>query len=64
MYEVSNLSLRVRDKIILKEVNLTLQPGTFAAIVGPNGAGKSSLMVAGTGHRNYKFKVQQYKHVL
>lgn len=44
MYQASNVSLRVRDKVILNNVNLTLQPGLFTAIVGPNGAGKSSLL--------------------
>jgi iron complex transport system ATP-binding protein len=46
MYEVSHLTLRVRDKVILKDVNLTIQAGAFTAIVGPNGAGKSSLLKA------------------
>jgi iron complex transport system ATP-binding protein len=46
MYEVNHLSLRLRDKVILKDVNLSLMPGAFTAIVGPNGAGKSSLLKA------------------
>lgn len=46
MYEVSHLTFHVRDKVILKDVNLTIQPGAFTAIVGPNGAGKSSLLKA------------------
>lgn len=46
MYEASNISFRVRDRIILQDVNLSLQPGEFTAIVGPNGAGKSTLLKA------------------
>jgi iron complex transport system ATP-binding protein len=46
MYEVSHLTVRVHDKVILNKVDLTVQPGTFTAIVGPNGAGKSSLLKA------------------
>src|SRR5688572_31801541 len=44
MYQASDIWYRVRDKIILQDINLTLQPGTFTAIVGPNGAGKSTLL--------------------
>ena len=40
MYQASNISYRVRDKIILRDINLNLEPGAFTAIVGPNGAGK------------------------
>lgn len=46
MYTASNISFQVRDKIILHDVNVSLEPGTFTAIVGPNGAGKSSLLKA------------------
>lgn len=44
MYQASDIWFRVRDKIILQDISLTLQPGTFTAIVGPNGAGKSTLL--------------------
>jgi len=44
MYQANNISLRIRDKFILRDVDLTLKPGAFTAVVGPNGAGKSSLL--------------------
>ncbi|MFD0998006.1 heme ABC transporter ATP-binding protein [Ohtaekwangia kribbensis] len=44
MYQASNISFRVRDKIILRDINLSIEPGAFTAIVGPNGAGKSTLL--------------------
>jgi iron complex transport system ATP-binding protein len=46
MYEASGLWFSVRDKIILQDVSLTIQPGEFTAVVGPNGAGKSTLLKA------------------
>jgi iron complex transport system ATP-binding protein len=44
MYQASDIGYRVRDKIILQDINMTMLPGTFTAIVGPNGAGKSTLL--------------------
>lgn len=44
MYEANDLTFRVREKIILQDVGITLLPGSFTAIVGPNGAGKSTLL--------------------
>lgn len=46
MYQASDIWVRVRDKIILQDVKITLQPGEFTAVVGPNGAGKSTLLKA------------------
>lgn len=44
MYSAKNISVTVREKIILRDVSLTLHPGKFTAVVGPNGAGKSTLL--------------------
>ena len=44
MYQACDIWYRVRDKIILQDINMTMLPGTFTAIVGPNGAGKSTLL--------------------
>jgi energy-coupling factor transport system ATP-binding protein len=34
----------MRSPRVLQEVSMSLQPGTFTAVVGPTGAGKSSLL--------------------
>jgi iron complex transport system ATP-binding protein len=44
MYEAVDISLTIKRKPILEQVNLCLRPGRLTAIVGPNGAGKSSLL--------------------
>jgi Fe-S cluster assembly ATP-binding protein len=43
MLEIINLTVKVEDKVVLKELNLRIQAGEIHAIMGPNGAGKSSL---------------------
>jgi iron complex transport system ATP-binding protein len=44
MYLASNISLQIRNKVILDDVSISIKPGTFTAVVGANGAGKSSLL--------------------
>lgn len=40
----SDISLQIRDKLILSNINLELRKGQKVAIVGENGSGKSSLL--------------------
>jgi iron complex transport system ATP-binding protein len=44
MYQATDISLKVRDRFLLRDVNISIKPGAFTAVVGPNGAGKSSLL--------------------
>jgi iron complex transport system ATP-binding protein len=46
MLEVKNLSLRLKDADILKDVSFSLPAGVLSVVIGPNGAGKSSLLKA------------------
>jgi ATP-binding cassette subfamily B multidrug efflux pump len=39
-----DVSLRLGDRTVLKEIDLTIQPGETIAIVGPTGSGKTSLV--------------------
>lgn len=41
--EISNLSVSIGDKSILKKVKLSIQKGETHVIMGPNGSGKSTL---------------------
>lgn len=44
MMKVQNLSYKIGDKHILKDISLTFKPHTIYGIIGPNGAGKSTLL--------------------
>ena len=44
--ETKNLTIRLEDKTILRDVNIVFSTGKRTAIIGPNGAGKSTLLRA------------------
>ncbi len=43
MLELKNINFRVDNKLILNNINLTLEDDKFYCITGPNGSGKSTL---------------------
>ena len=53
MLEVNNVSLRIKDNTILKDVSLKVEKGSICGIVGRNGSGKSMLMKCITGLVKY-----------
>jgi iron complex transport system ATP-binding protein len=47
--KLKNITLRVRDTLLLPNTNWQIDKGQHWAILGPNGAGKTSLVKALTG---------------
>lgn len=54
MLKINDLTVRVKDKIILKDFNLTIKDGEIAALMGPNGIGKSTICKVLMGDPNYQ----------
>ncbi|MCX6698559.1 MAG: ATP-binding cassette domain-containing protein [Methanomicrobiales archaeon] len=44
MIEISGLSRKVRDQVLVNNVNLTIPDGMIFGIIGPSGSGKTTLM--------------------
>lgn len=42
--EVNNISYKVKDKYLLKDVSFSLEEGGFYCVVGENGSGKTTLL--------------------
>lgn len=54
MLEIKNLHVQSESKVILKGINLRLEPGKIHALMGPNGSGKTTLAYVLMGHPKYR----------
>ncbi len=53
MFELSNLSIALKEKIIISNLSLSIKPGYLHVLMGPNGSGKSTLAQALMGSPMY-----------
>ncbi len=53
MLQIKNLSVSVKDKLIINDLSLDLKKGRKVAIMGPNGSGKSTLSNVIAGKSGY-----------
>ncbi len=51
---IQDLSVKIGNDKILKDVNLHVHCGQMVALIGPNGAGKSTLIKTILGERDYE----------
>ncbi len=49
--ELCEVNYRIDDKVLIKNLNLTIQRGDRIGLIGPNGAGKSTLLQLILGER-------------
>ncbi len=56
MLKIKDLKVSVEGKLILKGINLEINPGEVHAIMGPNGSGKSTLASLLAGRDEYEIE--------
>ena len=44
MLKIENLSVKLEEKVVLKNIDLTVEKGEIHVIFGPNGSGKTTLL--------------------
>lgn len=54
MLAISDLSVAIGDRTILRDINMTIGPGEIHVLFGPNGSGKSTLLGALMGFPRYR----------
>ncbi|GKQ42773.1 ABC transporter ATP-binding protein [Companilactobacillus sp. RD055328] len=58
LLEIKNLSYRINQKLILREINLEVQAGHFIALAGENGIGKTTLLrLIASVAKNYRGEI-------
>lgn len=53
MFSCSNLSITIKDRLLIQDFGLTLFPGSITIITGKNASGKTSLLKAFAGVGSY-----------
>ena len=59
MLQIQHLAVSIDDKLILKDLNLEINPGEVHAIMGPNGSGKSTMASTLAGRDTYQVQCGQ-----
>ncbi|HDI74687.1 MAG: Fe-S cluster assembly ATPase SufC [Thermoprotei archaeon] len=54
LLKIENLTVKVQDKLIVKDASLNVSRGEIVVLMGPNGSGKTTLAYAIMGHPRYQ----------
>ena len=56
MFKINNLSIEIKGKSILKNIDLEIRKGEVVVLFGPNGSGKTTLIKVIMGFSGYRVK--------
>jgi|YelNatPaOPRAMG01_1025707.scaffolds.fasta_scaffold01199_11 Fe-S cluster assembly ATP-binding protein len=56
MLELKNVSVSIKNKVLLENISMKIKKGEIHFLMGPNGSGKSSLAMAIAGKKEYLLK--------
>lgn len=56
LLEIQNLVVKIGNKQVLNDINLSIEEGEVHILMGPNGSGKSSLIMALLGYPHYEVR--------
>ncbi|MCS7092879.1 MAG: Fe-S cluster assembly ATPase SufC [Patescibacteria group bacterium] len=56
MIRLDNFTVKIGDKVILKNIKFTFEPDRVYCLMGPNGSGKSTFAYALAGHPAYQLE--------
>jgi Fe-S cluster assembly ATP-binding protein len=54
MIDIQGLTVRIGEKLVLRDVNLRIETGSVVVLFGPNGCGKTSLLKTIMGGEQYR----------
>jgi ABC-type Mn2+/Zn2+ transport system ATPase subunit len=58
--EITGLNVNIANQTILRDISLSIAPGSISAVIGPNGSGKSTLIKSILGLVPYQGEIKVF----